>query len=476
MLLSLEIHDSELSGRSNPLLQKRILILQKNIPIFLYNEEHTMKKRILRFCVPIILSLIITSCSAGDESLSFSLKTGKTYTIQINKQIKSYIKNNNETTDLNESLRTGFSFTPLEITKDGKYRIEAKILNISVNILTNSGTIKYDSESDKNLPIIALPFANIINKPFYVTVSSEGNVLAVEGMKNNLKNAFDGFLLNDDQIKNFVAESLSDQYSDETLQETFERMFAFYPGKPVQPGEKWEKTVSFTNKQQFLMKSTYELLEQNNGVAVISVNSNLRTADKTENSNKKFANQVLTGTQNGKLMIDQISGWVTKAFFNYKMYNSSSDSTQNFSNNSPKLLSSEVTVEFTPLLTTAFREIVWSPNAIAKGDGIGMTVIGMGVVYCSLVLLYLVFLNLSNFIENRIKKGSKATGETVQKTVTGYPAGEMTGELNAAIAVALHLYDSEIHDEENTILTIQRAPRFYSPWSSKIYGIRKNPR
>jgi hypothetical protein len=49
-------------------------------------------------------------------------------------------------------------------------------------------------------------------------------------------------------------------------------------------------------------------------------------------------------------------------------------------------------------------------------------------------------------------------------------------EITTAIATAIFLYKQEVHDYENTILTIKRIDRTYSPWSSKIYGLRKNPR
>jgi hypothetical protein len=49
-------------------------------------------------------------------------------------------------------------------------------------------------------------------------------------------------------------------------------------------------------------------------------------------------------------------------------------------------------------------------------------------------------------------------------------------EVFAAIAVALHFYKSDLHDHENAVLTINRVARTYSPWSSKIYGLRQFPR
>ena len=49
------------------------------------------------------------------------------------------------------------------------------------------------------------------------------------------------------------------------------------------------------------------------------------------------------------------------------------------------------------------------------------------------------------------------------------------GRVNAVIALALNQYLEDVHDYENTILTIQKIVRPYSPWSSKIYGLRQVP-
>ena len=49
-----------------------------------------------------------------------------------------------------------------------------------------------------------------------------------------------------------------------------------------------------------------------------------------------------------------------------------------------------------------------------------------------------------------------------------------SGEEIAAIAMALYEH-LNAHDTENTILTINKVKRTYSPWSSKIYGLREVP-
>ncbi len=45
-------------------------------------------------------------------------------------------------------------------------------------------------------------------------------------------------------------------------------------------------------------------------------------------------------------------------------------------------------------------------------------------------------------------------------------------EIAAVIALALHMYITQVRAYENSIITIQKIMKPYSPWSSKIYGMR----
>jgi len=104
--------------------------------------------------------------------------------------------------------------------------------------------------------------------------------------------------------------------------------------------------------------------------------------------------------------------------------------------------------------------------------GLGMTVIGYVIVFIALLLLYIVFFNLTKLIQLKSKRALKKEGITDKDKQDI----SVSGEVNAAIAMALHLYFQELHDEETAILTINRASKIYSPWSSKIYGLTRHPR
>ena len=43
----------------------------------------------------------------------------------------------------------------------------------------------------------------------------------------------------------------------------------------------------------------------------------------------------------------------------------------------------------------------------------------------------------------------------------------------AAIAAAIHMYNEELHDEEPTVITIQKTERSWTPWNAKYISMNK---
>jgi glutaconyl-CoA/methylmalonyl-CoA decarboxylase subunit delta len=120
--------------------------------------------------------------------------------------------------------------------------------------------------------------------------------------------------------------------------------------------------------------------------------------------------------------------------------------------------------------------------AFAQNDPYGfmMALLGMGIVFSALLLLYIIFTNTPKLYTKSFKDKLQTIFSRKRMMLPVDPAmqlesnntSDLTGEVNAAIAAAIHLYRSELHDHENTVLTIKKVARTYSPWSSKIYGLR----
>lgn len=107
-------------------------------------------------------------------------------------------------------------------------------------------------------------------------------------------------------------------------------------------------------------------------------------------------------------------------------------------------------------------------------NGFGMTIMAMAIVFSALLLLCLSFYAIGK-IGGAVSRVNKMRAHGVDKsdadeTIKSHDSGEEI----AAIAMALYEH-LNTHDTENTILTINKVKRAYSPWSSKIYGLREVP-
>lgn len=100
-------------------------------------------------------------------------------------------------------------------------------------------------------------------------------------------------------------------------------------------------------------------------------------------------------------------------------------------------------------------------------EGLIVLIVGLFVVFSSLLILYAVFAYIVPATLRRLR-AIKLGYITRHETST--PEGNVqSGEEMAAIAAAVFLLLHQTHDEENAILTINKSQKNYSPWSSKIY-------
>jgi hypothetical protein len=114
----------------------------------------------------------------------------------------------------------------------------------------------------------------------------------------------------------------------------------------------------------------------------------------------------------------------------------------------------------------------FSFSAVWESGSIFISVVGYIVVFSALLFLFLIFANIQKVLLSKQRKKLKQQGHRAADS----PEINLSGEVVAAISMAMHLYFEDVHDVENAILTIKKVQRPYSPWSSKLYGLRQSPR
>jgi glutaconyl-CoA/methylmalonyl-CoA decarboxylase subunit delta len=105
--------------------------------------------------------------------------------------------------------------------------------------------------------------------------------------------------------------------------------------------------------------------------------------------------------------------------------------------------------------------------------GLAMSIIAMGVIFLALILLLVAFRYIARLYSSDIRKRLHRN-----RPLEDHPENEepVSGETLAAISLALHLYQQQVQGLEDAVITFKKAAKTYSPWSSKIYGLRRLPK
>ncbi len=119
---------------------------------------------------------------------------------------------------------------------------------------------------------------------------------------------------------------------------------------------------------------------------------------------------------------------------------------------------------------------VMGAATILENDPYGLIValISTAVVLLALISLAIIISIFSKIVVSM----SQHTAEEAAPEQAESPSVDAgaNGEIIAAIALAMKLYQEDLHDKESEIITINTVARAYSPWNSKIHGLTDVPR
>jgi Na+-transporting methylmalonyl-CoA/oxaloacetate decarboxylase gamma subunit len=117
-------------------------------------------------------------------------------------------------------------------------------------------------------------------------------------------------------------------------------------------------------------------------------------------------------------------------------------------------------------------DIKFDFSQCTQGNNPTILFVGIVIVFLALITLYFVFWTFPKLVSIDFRAIRRRRKEAADESEKLNSSEGISGEVNAAIAMALHMFLHEQHDEESYISTIKRVERRYSPWSSKIYNVR----
>lgn len=107
--------------------------------------------------------------------------------------------------------------------------------------------------------------------------------------------------------------------------------------------------------------------------------------------------------------------------------------------------------------------------------GFGLAIVAICVVFIALICICFIMLGYGALIqkvtEKNENKGKEAKGNAPMAVSDG--SSKVDGEVYAAIAAAIYAYEQDLHDEEDTVITIQKVERAWTPWNAKFYNMNQ---
>lgn len=101
--------------------------------------------------------------------------------------------------------------------------------------------------------------------------------------------------------------------------------------------------------------------------------------------------------------------------------------------------------------------------------GAGLAVVAVSVVFFALVCIMFMMGGYGKLIQ-RFQNRKQTSGKATATSGTG---NAPEGEVYAAIAAAIYAYSQDLHDVEDTVITIQKAERAWTPWNAKFYNMNR---
>lgn len=101
--------------------------------------------------------------------------------------------------------------------------------------------------------------------------------------------------------------------------------------------------------------------------------------------------------------------------------------------------------------------------------GAGLAVVAVSVVFFALVCIMFMMGGYGKLIQ-RFQNRKQTSGKATATSGTG---NTPEGEVYAAIAAAIYAYSQDLHDVEDTVITIQKTERAWTPWNAKFYNMNR---
>jgi len=253
--------------------------------------------------------------SSGVYKQKFILEKGVTYPlVSYQREIQSLTTPDGKTMSGTNETTDEMSITVNDF-KDNFYDLTLNMTGKRMSSAANGKTVVIDTKqaapTEDGLKMDYLVSKGLAGNKLNVKMDSYGNIKTVSGFDvvyNNLKKAIAGTVKDTKQQDAFI-ESFKAGFNENMMKEQLGKNLKLLPSKGAKIGEKWtdsEDIVPGKVKQTL----TFTLVKVEDGKAEISVTGIIPSKNDKQTQNGMTHTMSVSGTESGKIIIDENTGWL----------------------------------------------------------------------------------------------------------------------------------------------------------------------
>ena len=266
---------------------------------------------------PTLLVACFTTCLAQKVKLVLNLTKGNTYYMisNVNSVIVQTVNGNENAINLDFNFKMAFKVNSVA---DTVYNMEVSYQTLDMKIKTGGTMIEMDSKKVDAKDVSSNIVSAMMNKPFNITMTKHGKIIAVSNAENMISAVFNSFPQIDTAKKAQLKAQFMQQFGAKAIKGNLEIGTAIYPENKVSVNDKWVVNTKLESTMTALLKTTYELIAvtdtgyhiSGNGVMATDANA---AASVIAGMAMKYN---LTGTLISDITVDKVTGWVTSLKLN----------------------------------------------------------------------------------------------------------------------------------------------------------------
>ena len=260
--------------------------------------------------------------SLGVYTQSYKLEKGKTYPLTTyQREVKTMTDPSGKTYNGTSESTDEMSFTVNDV-KGNIYDISINLIGKRTSQSMSGKTVVVDTKqaipADDNLKMIWNVNKALVNNKLDLKMDNKGNVISITGFDPIYKkvSAAIGTLIKEDNQRESVVANFKETFNEKVLKDQFSKNLNLIPKKGVKIGEKWTLSEDAEPTGKIKVVSNYVLKSVGNGIAEISVTGGIpkKSEKKTQAEITHSISSELS--QNGKIIFDQNTGWITNQNIN----------------------------------------------------------------------------------------------------------------------------------------------------------------